>query len=136
MNADSVLLDGLTERIIASAFTIANTLGIGFLEKVYENAMAHELRKRGLSVEQQRGIVVRYDQIVIGEYTADLMVDDRVIVELKVAKSLNDQHIAQCVNYLRATDKPVCLLINFGRPRIEIRRVALDRQPAIGQTGP
>ena len=106
------------------------------MEKVYENAMAHELRKRGLSVEQQRGIVVRYDQIVIGEYTADLMVDDRVIVELKVAKSLNDQHIAQCVNYLRATDKPVCLLINFGRPRIEIRRVASGSQPGIDWTAP
>ena len=124
MNADRVSLGGLTERIIGCAFTIANTLGIGFLEKVYENAMAYELRKRGLPVAQQRGIVVRYEQVVIGQFTADLVVDDRVIVELKVAKSLNDQHIAQCVNYLRATDKSVCLLINFGRPRIEIRRVA------------
>jgi GxxExxY protein len=124
MNTDGGAPTGVTERIIGCAFTVANALGIGFLEKVYENALAHEMRKRGLVVAQQRGIVVRYDDIVIGDYTADLMVDDRIIVELKVVRSLSEQHVAQCVNYLRATGLDFCLLINFGRPRIEIRRVA------------
>jgi GxxExxY protein len=123
MNTDRVAPSGVTERIIGCAFTVSNTLGVGFLETVYENALAHEMRKRGLVVVQQRGIVVRYDDVVIGDYTADLLVEDRIIVDLKVVKSLNEQHIAQCVNYLRATGMELCLLINFGRPRIEIRRV-------------
>jgi GxxExxY protein len=121
MNTDK---DGVTERIIGCAFTVANTLGIGFLEKVYENALAHEMRKRGLLVVQQRGIVVRYDDAVVGEYIADLVVDDRIIVELKVVKALSEQHVAHCVNYLRATELDLCLLMNFGRSRIEFRRVA------------
>jgi GxxExxY protein len=121
MNTDR---DGVTERIIGCAFTVANTLGIGFSEKVYENALAHEMRKRGLLVVQQRGIVVRYDDAVVGEYIADLVVDDRIIVELKVVKALSEQHVAQCVNYLRATGLDRCLLMNFGRSRIEFRRVA------------
>jgi GxxExxY protein len=123
MNADAVSADGVTKRIIGCAFTVANTLGVGFLEKVYENALAHEMREQGLRAVQQRAIVVRHDDIVIGEYTADLMVEDHVIVELKVVRSLNDLHIAQCMNYLCASDKRLCLSINFGRPRIEIRRV-------------
>jgi GxxExxY protein len=121
MNTDR---DGVTERIIGCAFTVANTLGIGFSEKVYENALAHEMPKRGLLVVQQRGIVVRYDDAVVGEYIADLVVDDRIIVELKVVKALSEQHVAQCVNYLRATGLDLCLLMNFGRSRIEFRRVA------------
>src|SRR6202012_3663248 len=108
MNTDRGAPDRVTERIIGSAFTVSNTLGVGFLEKVYENALAHEMRKRGLVVAQQRGILVRYDDIIIGDYTADLLVEDRIIVELKVVKSLNEQHIAQCVNYLRATGMELC----------------------------
>jgi GxxExxY protein len=84
------------------------------------------MRKRGLEVVQQRGIVVRYDNIAIGEYSADLVVNDHVMVELKVVKAFGDHHIAQCMNYLRATDMRFCLLISFGRPRIEIRRVAAE----------
>ena len=123
MNGDRGYLDGVTGSIIGCAFTVANALGVGFLEKVYENALAHEMRKRGLHVARQRPIVVRYDTIIVGDYTADLMVEDQVVIELKVARSLYNQHVAQCMNYLRATNKPVCLLINFGCPRIEIRRV-------------
>jgi GxxExxY protein len=126
MNADEcddVESDSVTAQIIGCAFTVANTLGIGFLEKVCENALAHEMRKRGLTVEQQRTIVVRYDNIIVGEYTADLVVNNHIIVELKVVKAIGDQHVAQCLNYLRATSKTLCLLMNFGRPRIEIRRV-------------
>jgi GxxExxY protein len=124
MDTDETLV---TERIIGCAFTVANTLGIGFLGKVYANALAHEMRKRGLAVMQQRPIVVRYDNVVVGDYFADLIVDDRVIIELKIVRSLNEQHVVQCTNYLRATGLGLCLLINFGRPRIEVRRVAGNR---------
>ena len=124
ISVDEAVLNGLTERIIGCAFTVANALGVGFLEKIYENALAIEMRKRGLTVVQQRGIVVRYDDVVISEFTADFVVNNHVMVELKVVKAFGDQHIAQCMNYLRATGMRLCLLINFGRPRIEIRRVA------------
>ena len=121
---DARLLDPVTERIIGCAFRVANALGHGFVEKVYENALAHEMRKCGLGAVQQRGIVVFYDDVIVGEYTADLLVEDQVIVELKVVAGLSDVHLPQCRNYLRATGKSLCLLINFGRPKVEIRRVA------------
>ena len=102
---------------------MSNTLGAGFLERVYENALAHELRKAGSVVEQQKGIVVRYDGIVVGEYVADLVLDQKVIVEVKTAKALDNSHVAQCLNYLRATGMKVSLLINFGQPKVEVKRV-------------
>ena len=120
---DARLLAPVTERIIGCAFRVANSLGHGFVEKVYENALAHEMRKCGLGVVQQRGIVVLYDHVIIGEFAADLLIEDQVIVELKVVGALSDMHIPQCRNYLRATGKPLCLLINFGRPKVEIRRI-------------
>jgi GxxExxY protein len=120
---DARLLQPVTGRIIGCAFKVANALGHGFIEKVYENALAHEMRKSGLGVVQQRGIVVFYDDVIVGEYTADLIVEDQVIVELKVVPALSDVHLAQCRNYLRATGKSLCLLINFGRPKVEIRRI-------------
>lgn len=105
---DGAASDAVTERIIGCAFTVANTLGIGFAEKVYENALAHEMRKHGLVVVQQRGILVRYDDVVIGDYIADMMIEDRIIIELKIARSLSDDHVAQCINYLRASGKTLC----------------------------
>jgi GxxExxY protein len=98
-------------------------LGIGFAEKVYENALALEMRKRGLTVAQQRGIVVCCDEVIVREYCADFMVNDQILIELKVVKQIGDEHLAQCMNYLRASGKCLCLLINFGRPRTEISRV-------------
>ena len=121
MNAD--MLNALSERIIGCAFTVANGLGSGFLEKVYENALAHELRKAGLTVAQQQGVSVIYDDVIVGEYAADLLVEAAVIVELKAVRALDDVHQAQCMNYLRATGMHLCLLLNFGRPRVEIRRI-------------
>ena len=120
---DAWSLAPVTERVIGCAFRVANTLGQGFVEKVYENALAHEMRKAGLGVVQQRGIVVFYDDVVVGEYTADLIVEDAVIVELKVVGGLSDVHVPQCRNYLRATGEPLCLLINFGGTKVEIRRI-------------
>jgi len=113
----------VTEKIIGCAYTVANTLGSGFLEKVYENAMAHELRKAGLAVQQQAGIAVNYDGVIVGDYVADLLVGNEVLVELKAVKGIDNVHFAQCMNYLKATGLQVCLLINFGTPRIEIKRV-------------
>ena len=98
-------------------------IGCGFLEKVYENALAHELRKAGLKAEQQHGITVHYDGVVVGEYAADLLVDGVLLVELKAVKELDDIHLAQCLNYLRATNLRLCLLMNFGKPKLEVRRI-------------
>jgi len=117
--------NSLTERIIGCAYTVANTLGHGFLEKVYENALAHEIRKSGLTCIQQQSIPVNYDGVLVGDFVADLIVDGRVIVELKAAPQLNDVHMAQCLNYLRATGLKICLLLNFGRARVEIKRISL-----------
>lgn len=122
MSSDKEELNELTGEIIRCAFVVSNELGAGFLEKVYENALAHELRRAGLAVEQQKGIQVVYRGVVVGDYAADLVVNGRVIVELKAVKAFDNVHYAQCLNYLKATGMEVCLLINFGLPKIEIKR--------------
>ena len=114
----------LTEKVIRCAFAVSNTLGCGFLEKVYENALAHELQKAGLQVQQQHGITVYYDGVVVGEYMADLLVEGVLLVELKAVKELDDIHLAQCLNYLKATNLRLCLLMNFAKPKLEVRRIA------------
>ncbi len=116
-------LNKISEKIIGCAYKVGNTLGAGFLEKVYENALAHEIRKAGFSVEQQAACKVVYDNIVVGDYYADLLVENCVLVELKVVKELDPIHLVQCLNYLRATSLSLCLLINFYCPKIEIKRV-------------
>jgi GxxExxY protein len=116
-------LSEITEKIIGGAFTVGSNLGCGFLEKVYENSLAYELRNRGLLVEQQHEIEVRYKGIVVGQFFADLVVENGVLVELKAVKSLEDKHYAQCLNYLKATNLTVCLLINFGNPKVEFKRI-------------
>ena len=115
-------LEQITEKIIGCAYKVANTLGNGFLEKVYENALAHEIRKTGLTVEQQRPVPVIYDGIVAGDYVTDLIVEDKVIVELKAAQDVEDIHKAQCIHYLKATGLTLCLLINFGTPKVQVKR--------------
>jgi GxxExxY protein len=116
-------LDKITEKIIGCAYRVSNNLGIGFVEKVYENAHAHEMRKDGLRVVQQHPIKVVYDGIIVGEFSVDLLVEDRVLVELKAVSELTSEHLAQALNYLRASRLPTCLLINFGKPRIQIRHL-------------
>jgi len=122
MNVDQ--LNKISERIINAAYKVSNTLGSGFLEKVYENALAHELRKDGIKIEQQKPIKVYYDNVVVGDYFADLMAEESVIVELKTTRCIEDIHLAQTLNYLRATGLKLGLIINFGKPRVEIKRVA------------
>jgi GxxExxY protein len=115
----------LSKRIIGCALTVMHAMGTGFLEKVYENALLLELRKAGLAVLQQHRMVVRYDGSVVGEYAVDLLVEHIVLVELKVVKAIDEIHRAQCLNYLKATGLHLCLLLNFGRPRLEIKRIVL-----------
>lgn len=125
MNVDErrLKLDKITERIIGCVYKVSNTLGSGFMEKVYKNALALELRKCVLQTQQQYGIQVRYDGFVVGEFAADLLIEEKVLIELKATKALDDAHMAQCLNYLKATDLSVCLLVNFGKPKAEIRRL-------------
>ena len=104
---------------------MSNTLGCGFLEKVYENALAFEIRKQGLSAEQQVGIPVHYFGVVVGEYVGDILVEESVLIELKAVKAFDEVHIAQCLNYLKTTGLRVCLLLNFGNPRLEVKRLVL-----------
>lgn len=125
MNADKNRLDlnRVTERIIGCAFVVGNTLGVGFLEKVYENALVYELRKQGIKVEQQLPIKVWYDGVIVGNYQADLLVEGSVITELKAVTALDTVHFAQCMNYLKATGLTLGLLINFGSPRVQVKRI-------------
>ncbi len=116
-------LDEITRSIIGAAHTVSSTLGFGFLEKVYENALVVEIRKRGLQVEQQRPVHVYYGSSIVGDYVTDILVEGAVVVEVKAAMGLDANHHAQCIHYLRATGYRVCLLLNFGRARLELRRI-------------
>ncbi len=120
MNTD---LNNISEKIIGAAYKVSNGLGSGFLEKVYENALAHQLRKDGMKIEQQKPIKVHYDNTVVGDYFTDLIVEGAVIVELKTARRIEDIHLAQTLNYLKATGLKLGLIINFGKSRVEIKRV-------------
>ena len=113
----------ITQTIIGCAYTVSNTLGIGYVEKVYENALVLATRKAGLIVEQQFPIKVLFEGVVVGEFYADLFIQKKVLVELKAASMLTQDHTAQALNYLRATGVNVCLLINFGKPKVEIKRL-------------
>ena len=134
MNADyqDFKYKELTEKIIEIFYRVYNKLGYGFLEKVYENAMMVELKKEGFPAVSQSAIRVFYEDEVIGEYYADILVDNTVIVEIKAAKSLVKENEAQLLNYLKATDIEVGLLVNFGT-KPEVKRKAFDNSRKIGR---
>lgn len=113
----------LTDQIIKAFYNVYNSLGYGFLEKVYENALAFELREMGLSVECQKPLNVSYRNQIVGEYFADLVVDGKVIIELKALETIHEAHLRQLQNYLKATEIEVGLLLNFGRKPEFKRRV-------------
>ncbi len=115
----------LTQRIIEIFYRVYNTLGYGFLEKVYERAMMLELTKNGIPAVSQSLIQVEYDGSVVGEYYADILIDNKVIVEIKAIKNVTQENEAQLLNYLKATQIEVGLLLNFG-PKPEIKRKAFD----------
>jgi GxxExxY protein len=127
MNADyqDIKYKALTEKIIRIFYKVYNTLGYGFLEKVYENAMMIELKREDIPAFSQYAIKVFYEDKIVGEYFADILVDDKVIVEIKAARNLAIENEAQLLNYLKATDKEVGLLLNFG-PKPEVKRKVFD----------
>jgi len=112
----------LTGKILEGAFGVHNTLGCGFLEKVYSNALLIELRNMNLHCEQEVPFKVRYKDVVVGDYCADLIVERRVLVELKACASLDSVHEAQILNYLKASSIQVGLLMNFGKSKLQYRR--------------
>lgn len=110
----------ITQIVLKSFYKVYNTLGYGFLERVYENALLIELRKQGVSARKQESIKVYYEEEVVGDYFADIIVNEKVILELKASKSLCEEHEAQLINYLKATNIEVGLLLNFGlQPQFE-----------------
>jgi GxxExxY protein len=110
-----LLHNEISEKILKAFYNVYNSLGYGFLEKVYENAMMIELRKLGMNVQRQVPIKVFYEKQLVGEYFADIIVDGKVIVELKAAESLCEAHEFQLINYLKATELEIGLLLNFGK---------------------
>jgi len=127
MNTDEIGADHLTRLIIGCGFAVANGLGAGFVEKVYENALAYKLREAGLAVAQQHALDVVFEGHVVGTYVADLIVNDAVLLELKAVSALSTIHVAQGLNLLKASGLETCLLLNFGVPRLQVRRL---RRPA------
>jgi len=115
-------LDDITYEIRGAAFTVNKILGSGFLEKVYENALLVELKKRGLKAASQVPLKVTYKDEIVGDYFADIIVEDRILVELKTVENLNKIHVAQLLNYLKATGIHLGLLINFFHPKVDIKR--------------
>jgi GxxExxY protein len=116
-------LNQATERIIGAAQKVSTTLGCGFLEKVYENALCWELRKHALDIRRQIPVHVLYDGRVVGNYVPDLLINDDIVVEIKAVPRLDASHRHQCLNYLRATGLKLGLVLNFGRRRLEVCRI-------------
>ncbi len=125
MNADKTCPDSLSEKVLGAVFEVSNTLGAGFLEKVYQRALLRELSLRGIRAIAEASLSVIYKGHSVGEYFADLLVEDVLVVELKCAERLSNEHTAQCLNYLRASGRTVCLLVNFQRPKVEWKRIVV-----------
>ena len=129
MNAD---FDSLTERVLGAVFEVSNTLGAGFLEKVYERALLTELGLRGIRATAQASFAVTNKGRSIGEYFADILVEDVLVIELKCVERLTNEHTAQCLNYLRASGVTLRLLVNFQKPKVEWKRIVHGFQGSTG----
>jgi len=116
----------LTEKIIGYAYRVYNTMGFGFLESIYEKCLMIELRKQGLDAQSQTPIIVRYEGEVVGEFVADIVVENTIILELKSVRRIVVAHEIQLVNYLVATGKPVGLILNFAESKVEVKRKVKD----------
>jgi GxxExxY protein len=121
--AERASLEALVETVIGAAYEVSNVLGAGFLEKIYERALTEELGLRGLRATAQAPFPVAYKGKNVGTYLADLLVEDRLLVEVKCVEQFSNEHLAQCINYLKASGLHLALLINFRRPRVEWKRV-------------
>ena len=129
---EKLLHSDLTGQVIKSFYDVYNALGYGFLEKVYENALAYELRQAELTIEKQRPITVHYKGVAVGEYFADILVNNLVLLELKTAERIIDAHEAQLLNYLRATEVEIGLLLNFGpTPQYKRKLYTNDNKPLL-----
>ena len=125
MNTDNRYFEKeLTEQIIGACFEVSNELGIGFLESVYEKALVIPLHDRGLNVVEQHPLKVSFRNNIIGDFFTDILVENRIIIELKTVKSLLPEHEAQLINYLKASKMKMGLLVNFGKPKLEWKRFA------------
>jgi GxxExxY protein len=116
-------MEEITEKVLAAVFEVSNRLGAGFLEKVYHRALLRELRLRGIDARSEASFAVSYKGQCVGEYFADILVENELVIEIKCADRLTSEHMAQCINYLRASGKTFCLLVNFQRPTVEWKRV-------------
>jgi GxxExxY protein len=119
-------IEKVIRSVVGAAFEVSNTLGTGFLEKVYERALMVELQGRQIKAASQVPLNVIYKGHEVGRYIADLVVEDKLLIELKCVKELGKEHMAQCINYLAATGLHICLLLNFQHPRLEWKRVVLN----------
>lgn len=127
----------LTEKIIGGAMKVHTALGPGFLESIYQKALAHELRKSGLKVECEKPITVYYDSVMVGDFSADMLIADRVMLELKANQAIVPANEVQLVNYLTATGVEIGLLLNFGAERLQIKRKSRTYRPKMsGQDEP
>ncbi len=115
--------DAVVKVVVGAAYEVSNVLGAGFLEKIYERALIRELVLQGLRVQSQVPYSVLYKGQRVGEYVADLLVEDRILVELKCVDSFSNEHLAQCINYLKAAQLRLALLINFQKPKVEWKRI-------------
>lgn len=120
-NENNYLHSDLTREIISSAFYVFDNLGFGFMESVYEKALVHQLKKKGLYAIRQKAISVHFDEVLVGDFRADIIVENKVIIEIKAVETLHEIHEVQLVNYLKATEIEVGLLINFGK-KIQLKR--------------
>jgi GxxExxY protein len=119
----------LTENVLAAVFEVANTLGAGFLEKVYERALLKELALRGIPAATQALFPIAYNGLSVGNYLADIVIENQLLVELKCVDRLANEHTAQCINYLRASGLTLCLLVNFQKPKVEWKRIVYRFHP-------
>ena len=124
---EQALLDSLVEKVVGAAYEVSNVLGAGFLEKIYERALLEELGLRGIPVKAQAPFAVSYKGKHIGTYAADLVVQDRLLVEVKCVDEFCNEHLAQCINYLKASQLKLALPINFQRPKVEWKRIVYEK---------
>ena len=119
-----ILYEESSNAIIKSAYEVHRILGPGFLEKVYENALLHELQLKNIKCEAQKPIDIYYKDIIAGKYIADILIDEKIIIEVKANSGLEDEHFTQLLNYLKGTNNRLGLLLNFGLPKLQIKRIA------------
>ena len=131
MNTDKTgYCNSLTERVLSAVFEVSNTLGAGFLEKVYERALLRELTLRAIRSTAQTSLAVTYKGHPVGRYLADILVEDLLVIEVKCVDRLSPSHTAQCLNYLRASGLRLCLLVNFQSPKVEWKRIMHGFEPS------